>query len=1128
MGIQKLGQTALQAIKCLKSSGDMGFERLTAILLSRLIGTPIRLCRAGYQGGVDAAGEIPIAIEDKRYQKGRLDLRKLEGGLAAAARVYPDLQLWVLVTTVPVDVYSQAGLRETGENLGLAVLFLDSAAAEPDLPDIPSIVALCAIDPDETLQAIRSPDWLDSRRAAKMPPIASVEADLKAVRSISGFTRWVDRMRMELTEQLPLWQLVIQRQNQRLKKILEEDALHILGTAFDPKKLVSRSAKKAIDKWFAKEIAASDPEIAVVAGERFDGKTWCVFSWLEDHLESLSMPVFFIGSKRGMNSTKGLRDHILDEVRGVLGPFGRHAEAIVHRHSNTMVASTPWCLIVLDGMNEYGLSQQKCFEHLASARGLTELNSRPCAVLATVRQRSWDELASQVKGNVRLIEVGMYDDTEFQAAIELRGLSIDCLHSLPEAAQHMVRRPRYFGLVIDHMDKLDHYGAITANILHWLDACDKIARRSAPIAGWDEEHYQELLKELASRHISQGSLKLHEIHTIIQTLTSDHSAILDDLKSEGVLIKTAAGYDVSHERLALGMGLYILEQLSAVHERQGDIVESLRDLLAPSQETEEVISWVRAATTVAVLSDPPTPEKVAEALVNEWLRARNLMSDDYQDIKALRGCLLPPLLRLAAITWSIEREDERLQEISQRIFTDGLTSHKELLGDAVRTWFRLVPTAGSTFFQHKKEDAETAIRLGVSDPDIADLDLKICGDAGILMLHRVGFYLLSRVPDLVGPDDLLALMAVEDIAGDHRPDGDRFALRRSLAQVSVPWFEEQALRLANNSHGRRRRILYWLIARAERAELRAIQEAVEPPPDPQEELWRGLTILDRARYDEVYTRPFGPGESPARFIELACEVVCDPYLPKPCKDRIVQIRKTLASMFRKVQLLAGSFASGEDVKFECMLPAIAAWAPEIGVRIIRQQIEGLPARPGDQPLWWAFRLGREAVLAQGRVRTALLQLLATPNPNDTERHALERILRALLPGLPPQKRIDALVDHPFGDFEWMGLYQLVANLIRADKIPYLLKRMRTTPDPLWRRRLRYLLSDIGYAQLTALDISILVDLIANGSEKDRWSALALAVACCVTSIPVEILLPLATKTTDQQSSIPRYAAQLLI
>ena len=37
------GQATLPAIKCLQESGEKGFEKLTATLLSLLIGLPIRL-----------------------------------------------------------------------------------------------------------------------------------------------------------------------------------------------------------------------------------------------------------------------------------------------------------------------------------------------------------------------------------------------------------------------------------------------------------------------------------------------------------------------------------------------------------------------------------------------------------------------------------------------------------------------------------------------------------------------------------------------------------------------------------------------------------------------------------------------------------------------------------------------------------------------------------------------------------------------------------------------------------------------------------------------------------------------------------------------------------------------------
>ena len=103
------GEVTLQALRCLRDSGQKSFEQLTANLLSHLIGFPVRLCKSGPQGGIDAlAEEIPIAIEDKRYDETRLDEVELEGKLSQAARSYPDLQLWILITTTEVSAQAHA------------------------------------------------------------------------------------------------------------------------------------------------------------------------------------------------------------------------------------------------------------------------------------------------------------------------------------------------------------------------------------------------------------------------------------------------------------------------------------------------------------------------------------------------------------------------------------------------------------------------------------------------------------------------------------------------------------------------------------------------------------------------------------------------------------------------------------------------------------------------------------------------------------------------------------------------------------------------------------------------------------------------------------------------------------
>ena len=400
---------------------------------------------------------------------------------------------------------------------------------------------------------------------------------------------------------------------------------------------------------------------------------------LKDTLATLPVPVFFIGSKRGKNSAKDLTDHILEDIKRVLGSFERHASTTLRRQRDIKAGSTPWCVIVLDGLNEYAPNPDRWLAHLTWATGRTDLDARPCAVIATVRQRSWQELADRVRVGVQEIHIGPYDDAEFQVALKLQELPADYLQAIPENAREMVRRPRYFDLVIKHKDKLGRYDAITPEVLYWLDLCDKIRARRAPASGWDEEHFQGVLMGLAARCNLSHSLSLREVRSEIGEFTpdSDIEAILHDLRSEGVLIKAGTGYRLAAERFALGRGLYLLEEeLCTAHEHGEDLDECLRDFLATLRETEEMIACLRMAVTIALFSDPPKPEAVIDVLVHEWLGSRNLSPADFQEIRALHHRFLHPLLRLAPKVWSAKRNDESLQELSRMIFTKALADRQ--------------------------------------------------------------------------------------------------------------------------------------------------------------------------------------------------------------------------------------------------------------------------------------------------------------------------------------------------------------------------------------------------------------------------------------------------------------------
>ena len=231
---------------------------------------------------------------------------------------------------------------------------------------------------------------------------------------------------------------------------------------------------------------------------------------------------------------------------------------------------------------------------------------------------------------------------------------------------------------------------------------------------------------LAARCSLSRSLQLREVRSLIAEFASDIEAILQDLRSEGVLIKGGTGYRLAAERFALSRGLYLLEEeLCTAYEHGVDLDERLRDFLATLRETDEMVACLRMAATVALFSDPPKASPVIDALAHEWLGLRNLSHTDFQEIRALHDRLLHPLLRLAPKVWSAKRGDESLQELSRMIFIKALADHRDLIGDAIRSWFRLVPTAGSVPFQGRMEAPAAEIRNRTADPNLTDLHLRI-------------------------------------------------------------------------------------------------------------------------------------------------------------------------------------------------------------------------------------------------------------------------------------------------------------------------------------------------------------------------------------------------------------------
>lgn len=1140
-------EEVVEALLRLRPAGEKSFERLVADLLADMTGLPFRLSRAGDQGGVDALSADGVGLEMKRYEERGLDERELLGELRQAADSNRDLQVWGLATTGEVSAQLEKQLNRAACDLGVGLLILDRATCHP-LP-IPAIVALAALAPGRFLEAIEAEEWLDPKKGLTPPSSEGVAKALEEVRRLPGFQEWSNKVKDQVRG-LPTWDRVRRDQNRRLKKWIQSHAEEYFGTTFDPEAAVPRDVEEEITDWFATARDLKEPPVGVVLGERYDGKTWCVYRWLLQNLDNLPLPVFFVGAKEGDRPDTALKEMIVQEMADALSIEPGRARSIFRRFSSIQAGEGPWGLVILDGLNEYRVDPVKPFQYLAAAAAQrTDLNHRSCAVLATTRTQWWQENEGRIRDSTRRFELGPYSDGELRVALGKWGENLSILETVQESARDLIRRPRYLQLVLNHRDRLDQFGAITADVLHYLDAFDKMRSRGYVAAGtgWDHQAYSETLSSLARTFLEKvelGSLlERRDITTMVADLGTDAQAALQDLESEGAVTLIEGGYRVSPERLITGMGLWLPKALKSAGKGGEHVQETLNDLLEPMKETDEKVAWLRSSVVFELIraqaGKSGVDEEVLDVLVDQWLRSRNLGKSHVGDMEALGSRLLSSLLRLAPRTWSEIMGEARLQEISLLVFSDvarqsDRAQDRSLLQAAAQSWCRRVPKMGTRFL--RADDPEGEIQERLQDPMVMSLGLSSADDRGALKLQRAALYLESLSPGLLDDESVLAVAAIEQIAPNPLDDAERRLVRRALADTPRDWFENQVL----GREGRTelwRAICHGLLGLADRADLQDLNGSVAPPPDPERErLYRRLWPTIEEHYRLGQTAP-AADEDVLRFAERSRRLVLDPEHPRPVRDRVEAIADHARDLFEGVHLQTGRMVGAEGHRFRHLTPSLAAWLPAVGVEIVEDQIRDLPRRfriddEEEESTYFSWNLDRHSVLLRGDLRRQVLLIPAHVYPDNRRGFDAALVFVALLPGMTAPRRLDSILDHCLQlngkQFEWIKLYELAAFLADTSFLEALRSRLETEDDPLKLERLRLLTVEIGGVSISESQARRIERDLTAADEGIRLAAVATGAEAKLTALRADLLLQLVREEDHRTSLTPRYAAWLLV
>ncbi|HXA19569.1 MAG TPA: hypothetical protein VN380_21445 [Thermoanaerobaculia bacterium] len=1071
----------------LRPSGERSFEELIARLLSKVSGERIRLCKAGTQSGVDAMAEIPFAIQNKRYAT-QLTTGPLEGELSQAVGRYPDLQLWVLVATCRVSAQTGKEVTDAGLRQGVAVKILDATASEPELLGVGGLAALAATDIATTMAILADPKW---RTRGPKPNLTAIGAALHEIHELPDFDRWEEHLRRELRD-LPIWHRLVRSQNKRLRSLIMNNAGNAFGTPYDASKAVSRSVEAELTNWAQACTGTAISQIAVVTGDRYDGKTTLVYRWLVQNLSELPIPVFFFRSRAVESAHGDVETLVLREAREALGSFARHASNLIERQRSRNDAGA-WCVIVLDGANEYRDRQARSTAVLWALpteaqtfrrdgdrdRAITSLKldtdaeqtkKRECALLVTCRSRDFEEDSSWLDPwQKHRVNLGPYNDEEFADALARRNLVPSEVADLPESAAAMIRHPRYLDVMLQHRDELGQFSAITADVLHYFDAFDKVPSD----ARLNADTFKAFLSGLAAAWTKERRLNYSGVLRQLREVTDSVDASMAILLSEGVLTRKADGFFVpDRERLALGMGLFIRESL--LHLPENAQAEKLKDILEPHSDDDEKVRWLRAAVTTSILvGDTHTNPGTVDCLLAAWLSSRNFSQHDLEDVKSHSPLLIEAVLRVV----SRDSVNSAVLLLAQAMIETEMPRRQGAIADAIRRWFRLVPTDSFLQGDDGLDDTQRVV-LAVSEGSLHDLELRLTAPSAgrsVRERHTLGLS-VAYTNSIVEPIDLLALASARGVTHWNLDDGERFAVRMLLTSAGRAWFENEVRSCDAKPDASRATFLHDLIRYSERADLIELQ--LKLPAEQTFEWPRPLSQTELRGLDDTQD-----AKEMLHTARRAATLAIDPGCPRPLGAWRLKLAKAAVERFDdSPKLHVGRGTTLDDLDLEHLEPALAAWAPDAGASIVRAFLADIPRRIAAEEESWSWALEDNAALLTRAERGQLLDLIRVTPAKDTGfQHALRRAYLCVMAGAPPSERLRLLLDHPFGDFEWTEFYEVLAATGNDELRRRTAQVVRKERDPRRLKRARYFLANQGGWEASSADLA---RLISDVSQED--------------------------------------------
>ena len=1059
-------------LRNLKPTGLDGFEGLIAILLESLTGRPFSLSKPGFQGGRDmsTSGRKAniIAVECKKYlHDTALNERELLGEIQQVSWDIAELDIWILVASRDIYDRLEKSIIDAAREKGFEAIIIDTVETNSDQPS--SLAAICANSADTFIEFIQR----------KTPGTDTTELRdiLTSIKKQAKYQYVISKLRNDLSPSIVGYDNWRHSQNSWLldRFISESESRSAFGQVInvldDKASLVRReSAFNEINTWL--DAWKKEHTFLCLLGEEGDGKTWAIANWLSACIkdnEEFPSAIFLTSGK--ISLTTEPQEFLAKAISQPLREFdSKYWEMRLDRWMKRPVSDKPLIILILDGINErYDFNWRNLFEKLDVPPWKERI-----AVVLTCRTITWEHKYSHLSHlKVQRWVIPPFDDIELTHALSLHHLKPS---DIQQELLPLIRKPRYFDLVIKHRQIMSESGDITIERLIYEDWKDYISRKSGVNLGHDE--FYGLIRDLAGK-IQSGSESFSE-RDVEDILPTDHKQIVQELISGGILMPDSIcqdKYKVEPRRLIYGLGMLLKEEVFKAIRLNVSAEERIAQLLEPHRDMDTKVQICGSAVLLAVM-DKNFPEEGRFVLFQAWFTGRNLDEASQRKITAYLPQCPKTYMRLAEFVWSDANDNSTLETLLMQGFLRWRDNSNLLtiLPDILIRWMGFIYIYGFSHQRGLGEEKKESLRLKIEERigvklqsgtiDFLGYCFTVTEDSGLLRLARVALAIISHSKRLPLIKAFTTWSLSRTIMG-HPNEYDivSWVLKTIKEDIWEPFKIEIEILISKHTTVAHQ-AAYYLLSCYGSTGAYYLQQALPEnlfAPNPLYEAYlkdpcsQNFFSWDRKNYLKCLNRiDLKPGYIAVNMNKLALEPCLD--VPLNLNERL----KCLEEEFLPSALWKAMGTTSEDHKLNEIEQTLAAFAPNTLANIVKSVIRDASNREGIALRQISFRIKLNLIILKAKeldaIESAWHKLIGKKGDwSEAEIVAEEFLFLAILDNLSTKEQLDTLLSRPDIAPDLLQYECLFKPLARSET-EYLLKKLTTTSDVTKQRRILWFLS----------------------------------------------------------------------